>query len=140
MIAGKTFKKMDSDEMLSILEAADISGDDQKLACVIEDLPELYFLKQVQAGQMRVNDISFQMRPLYRIFWQFQAAGKNLHVCASLALSPEGDPSVWGNGVERLARMNGCGAITFSTGRKGHVADARKWGAEITGVTMKKVL
>lgn len=140
MIAAKTFRKMDDDEALEIFDAADLSGDDEKLGCVIDDLPELFFLKQVQAGQMRVNDIAFSMQPLYRIYWQFQAAGKHFHVCASLALSPNGNPSIWGSGVEKMARMNGCSEITFSTARRGHVADALAWGAKITGVTMKKIL
>jgi len=131
---------MASDEILEIFEAADISEDDGKLAFVIDDLPELFFLKQVQCGQMRVNDIAFNMQPLYRIYWQFQAAGKHLHVCASLALSPAGDPSVWGNGVEKIARLHGCNVVTFSTARKGHVTDGLTWGAKITGVTMRKDL
>ncbi len=140
MIAGKTFRKMAGEEALEIFDAAAVQGDSAKLCGVIDDLPEKFFENQVAAGLMHASDIVFSMRPLYRIYWQVQAGGKNLHVAASLALTPDGDPSVWGNGVEKIARMQGCAAVTFSTARRAHVSDALIWGAKVTGVTMKKVL
>jgi len=140
MIAGKIFKKLDHAEMIEIFDAAKITGDDEKLLGVIDDLPELFFLKSVQAGQMRVNEIAKDSIPMYRVYWQIKAGGKNLHICASLSISDQSNPSVWGSGVEILARAHCCRAVTFTTSRRGHIADAITWGAVVTGVTMKKTL
>lgn len=125
--------------MLEIFASASVADDDRRLRNVIDDLPEKHFENLVASGRINATEI-WSGGSGYKIFWCFEAGGKNMHVCASLAIGDVADPSVWGNGVETIARRHNCAAVTFSTSRRGHVADAEKWGAVVTGVTMKKVL
>jgi hypothetical protein len=140
MIGAKEYHAVDEVELMEIFDTVEIAESEEKLRDVISDLPESYFNTEVFHKRMFCTDICLTGKPEYRIFWQIAAAGKHLHICASLFIGENPNNSLWGAGAEKIARLQGCAAVTFSTCRRGHIIAAQTWGAEITGVTMKKVL
>jgi len=127
-------------EMLEVFSAANVDGCDEKLKLVIDDLPENYFRDAVAQGWMLANEIHYDGKPLYVIFWQMTCERTKMHVCASLAMTDRGDENAWGSGVEMLALKHGLRAVTFQTNRRGHVEKGLAWGATIKGLVMEKVL
>lgn len=140
MIALKNYRKLSPQETLDIVPTLDTRNADENFALLESDLPKDFFYRMVSEGRMTASIIRHNGENAYLIIWQKEFDGKHLHVCASLFVGAKQNHSVWGDGVEQIARQEGCKAITFATQRKGHVAAASAWGATVTGVTMKKIL
>lgn len=141
MTAIKQYRKLLDCEFLEIIAQENcviIAETEKRFLGLIADLPGNYFVDLVKAGRMFCSDIISGGEPLYRVFWQKQNG--DLFVCVAIALSNRENIIALGQGIDEIARVNGCRSISFQTARLGQIAQAKSWGAEITGVVMKKFL
>jgi hypothetical protein len=104
-------------------------------------LPDDFYESEIAAGFFKCTEIRAGGVPVYRLVWQITGRGDVFLTVAAVQLTQNpSDINYLGAAMETLARKLGCKSIVFQTARRALVTQCQVWGAQVTGVTMKKEL